>query len=843
MAFEHLSLPFRLTGLYNSPYGSGPGKQQVINEPGEQTVNNKKNRAEHGANLKGKSSQITKEWEQEQIARKEEFLPELPSAVPLFLQIDPALFDPDSLRSFGIEVISEEEDGFVIGASADLNLSTLNDKIEKFIKEEGRYKDKAAQLWDIVTGKQWRLDRILSKPLLEKWGDIDEAEVLVVDIAIACHNHVPAYPARGDEEKVSDAEYEKKVAKWEEKWSKKIAERDGIAFQRQGELEEFLIGYGSNLLSGYVEASDSFSCRIEITGKGLKDLVLNYPYVFEVEEYDDLRQSLSLGEELKDLKQLDIMAPGADAPKVCVIDSGIQENHILLAPGINPDHSLNYVGADPEEVADKVGRGGHGTRVAGVVLYPEFPIKENPVQLTKWVQNVRVLDKDNSMPFNLYPPDLVKDIVEFYKEQYNTRIYNMSISSRAGYWTSRMSKWAESIDRRVWEQDILLVLPTGNLIKDTIQAKLNHGEGYADYILNPVSRIANPGQSLFALTVGSICKGEYEDDDVKSIGESDFPSAFTRSGMGIWDSIKPELVEYGGDYVIEKLGSHRMVSQRNETSLHLVRSTLDGGPATAIDGLGTSFTSPKIASILSDLESLFPEESTLLYKALLVQSARWPEKIFKKEPKLNYLRLYGYGLPDKERATSNHDHRITLVNSNSIVPKEADVYEVQLPEDLRKPGDSYDILVEITLTFKAEPRRTRAGFRSYLSGWVDWHSSFLGEGIESFKQRIISQKEVVSGTENINEEKIPWNIHSRANAGINGVKLNNSATQKDWVILKSNKLTESFCIGVVGHAGWEKNLKREIPYSIAVSFEAINKDIEIYERIQARNEVKVDIQI
>lgn len=115
--------------------------------------------------------------------------------------------------------------------------------------------------------------------------------------------------------------------------------------------------------------------------------------------------------------------------------------------------------------------------------------------------------------------------------------------------------------------------------------------------------------------------------------------------------------------------------------------------------------------------------------------------------------------------------------------------------------------------------------------------------MESFKQRIITQKEVAPETENINEEKIPWNIHSRANAGINGVKLNHSTTQKDWVILKSNKLTESFCIGVVGHAGWEKNLKREIPYSIAVSFEAINKDIEIYERIQARNEVKVDIQI
>lgn len=496
-----------------------------------------------------------------------------------------------------------------------------------------------------------------------------------------------------------------------------------------------------------------------------------------------------------------------------------------------------------DDIADEVKNGGHGTRVAGIVLYDKLPITTNSVQLTKWVQNVRVLDKDNQIPSYLYPPDLIRDVIEHYTGEFKTRVYNMSITSKRGYITTRMSKWAESIDHIQWEKDVVIVLPAGNLTKQAIQNHVNGKLDYADYLLIRKSRIANPSQSLFSLTVGSVAHGEYEDADVKSIGDRDFPSSFSRTGLGIWGSIKPELVDYGGDYVIEKNGTNRLASQRKETSLHLVRSTLDGGSATAIDGIGSSFTAPKVASILAELEARFPEESTLLYKALVIQSARWPEKVFKQSASLNYLRLYGYGLPNLDRATTNTEHRMTLVKTSRIVPKEADIYEVKLPENMRRPGDSYDILIEVTLTFKAIPRRTRSKFRSYLSGWIDWHSSAFGESSEGFKKRLLVSDGEADVEENVNEEKIPWTIKNRSNAGIQEVKLNHSAHQKDWAIVKSNKLTDSFCIGVVGHAGWEKDLKQEIPYSVTVSFEAINRDIEIYNLIQVENQLQVQIEI
>ena len=50
--------------------------------------------------------------------------------------------------------------------------------------------------------------------------------------------------------------------------------------------------------------------------------------------------------------------------------------------------------------------------------------------------------------------------------------------------------------------------------------------------------------------------------------------------------------------------------------------------------------------------------------------------------------------------------------------------------------------------------------------------------------------------------------------------------QKDWCIIKSNQLSDAFCVAVRGHKGWGGLFKAK--YSLAVSFEAINQDIQKY---------------
>jgi len=103
--FQHLNLVQVVQRKPFIGYGGGPKK-------GEAAKYNLEHRREHFDNLTGQINFIKENWEKENIAREENNLPELPikNVIPLFLHIDLAK-DLESLKSFGIEIISEEEDG------------------------------------------------------------------------------------------------------------------------------------------------------------------------------------------------------------------------------------------------------------------------------------------------------------------------------------------------------------------------------------------------------------------------------------------------------------------------------------------------------------------------------------------------------------------------------------------------------------------------------------------------------------------------------------------------------------------------------------------------------------
>ncbi|MFB2880116.1 hypothetical protein [Floridanema aerugineum] len=65
--------------------------------------------------------------------------------------------------------------------------------------------------------------------------------------------------------------------------------------------------------------------------------------------------------------------------------------------------------------------------------------------------------------------------------------------------------------------------------------------------------------------------------------------------------------------------------------------------------------------------------------------------------------------------------------------------------------------------------------------------------------------------------------------------------QKDWTFVNSFDLTEAFCIAVVGHEGWNNDPEASVPYSLVVSFEAIEADIEIYATL-AKAQVLLEVE-
>ena len=165
---------------------------------------------------------------------------------------------------------------------------------------------------------------------------------------------------------------------------------------------------------------------------------------------------------------------------------------------------------------------------------------------------------------------------------------------------------------------------------------------------------------------------------------------------------------------------------------------------------------------------------------------------------------------------------------------EAHVFQIPIPEEISSVGEDYDILVEVTLSYAANPRRTRRYVKGYLSTWLDWCCSRIGERAETFASRIFTTGAIIDDNGDFN-----WVLGDAVNRGAaEGYSRKNGTLQKDWCIVKSNQLSDAFCIAVRGHKGWGGVFKAK--YSLVVSLEAINKDIQIYEPI--RNEIESVIE-
>ncbi len=241
---------------------------------------------------------------------------------------------------------------------------------------------------------------------------------------------------------------------------------------------------------------------------------------------------------------------------------------------------------------------------------------------------------------------------------------------------------------------------------------------------------------------------------------------------------------------------------------------------------------------------MYPDESINLIRALIAQGARLPGDFFLNPTKTS-VQHFGYGLPILERVTKNTDHRITFYNTGEIKAEEGHIYSLKIPEELRNPGDEYDIALEVSLAYSAQVRRTRQKTKSYLSTWIDWTTSKIGESFDDFKDYALRtheeeepnyDKDYRNGLRSFN-----WKIRSRSDFGeVQDINRNNSSLQKDWTVIKSYELPEEISFAVRGHKGWDKN-KMEVSYALAVSIEILGTDIPIYESIRIENEIEIEV--
>lgn len=848
--FPHLHLAFR--GTYSPKFPQTGRKELDIIKAIRADPKS------HASRIRGILERMRQVDDQLRKLRAQHGSPAIPADKGFLLKL-PEGMDVDQLvRALGVELVAETEEGLMLVSSADLQFAKLEEVLSQFETGAGGLVA-GSSLLDIYyqSDDERRLRNILAPEVLALWP-LADATIYTFDLGIqtATSTRDVKWPPVKPRKNESKTEFlQRREAERGKVWEAANIEWDEKAEARVNELNQFIQHYGGEIVSGMISDQarqeeigmvfpDSVQVRVRMSGAGFRDVILNFAHLFDVVLPPELQHDATERPGRQDEPQLVVRPPANESATVCVIDSGIEEGHRWLEPAIDSATSRCFLpGVAADDVADYVSPQGHGTRVAGAVLYPSEIPSAGEVEPVAWIQNARVLNADNKLPDALTPEEYLQQVVaHFHVAPRFTKIFNHSINANVPCPKQRMTSWAAKLDQLSHEQEVLFIQSAGNQNRDRgnqanpgLCDHLDAGKQPPAHLLEASMRIANPAQSLHALTVGSIAGAVFEDADMRSFAAGEHhPSGFSRAGYGEpWSVVKPEVVEVGGDFVHSKYPP-RLVRLHPEVAIELLNSTMHGAPAYSKDGAGTSFATPKVAHIAAHLQNLFPASSPLLYRALIVQSARWPGWAENEADKDKVLKLIGYGLPSLERATINSESRVTLItpDAETLPSKQLHLYTIRIPDELRNAALEARIRIDVTLAYTALPRRTRARRTGYLETWLDWETSKLGEPSDQFLARM------ENGGKSAHKE-FPWTLHKQKGRGeAEETSRNRGSVQKDWAIFDSFNLPEEFAIAVRSHIGWNHlDGAGTARYCLAVSFEVLGGEVPIYSLIE--NEIQV----
>ena len=240
--------------------------------------------------------------------------------------------------------------------------------------------------------------------------------------------------------------------------------------------------------------------------------------------------------------------PPEGAPWVCLLDTGVNEQHPLLKPVA--DTADMHV-CDPAWGTED--RQGHGTSMAGLAIYGDLIEKlssSNAINLSHRLESVKItphpeFHEDRSL-FGAFTKESIHrvEITPFRK-----RVYVMAVSATDSRDRGRPSSWSAAIDSLSFGSDDLqrrlIILCAGNTDPNE-----RHHHPYS----NMTDSIHDPGQAWNALTVGAFTEKVVLDTQkypgwqpVAEFGDLS-PSSCTSMewGENSWP-IKPDIVMEGGN--------------------------------------------------------------------------------------------------------------------------------------------------------------------------------------------------------------------------------------------------------------------------------------------------------
>src|SRR5699024_7900111 len=276
-----------------------------------------------------------------------------------------------------------------------------------------------------------------------------------------------------------------------------------------------------------------------------------------------------------------------DAPAVCILDTGITQNHHLLKDLTDSKDCHAYHAAwGTDENHTHSAKRGHGTEMAGIALYGDLVDvfdSSSSFTLRHRLESVKILCPTDSLPSTLYPATMrfaVETVTGVNPQR--KRVFALAVSEaftddsipngRPSSWSGALDALSagnyrqyclpEPVQLSIFNDDLqssltphLFVVAAGNASLPSLSSESGHHletlPPHPEYLDREV--IESPGQSWNALTIGAFTSTTtIRDDDLRHkrlISRTGELSPWSRTSVR-YDSdwaIKPDVVFEGGN--------------------------------------------------------------------------------------------------------------------------------------------------------------------------------------------------------------------------------------------------------------------------------------------------------
>lgn len=573
---------------------------------------------------------------------------------------------------------------------------------------------------------------------------------------------------------------------------------------------------------------------------------MNENAVGQQEWVDDLLQRLQINEDFN--------------VKVCILDSGANNGHPLLNPLLSDSDTLTVNAA--WGTADHKPGSGHGTLMAGIVGYGNLEnalADKNAIIVTHRLCSVKILppDTQEGTPKELWGAVTSQGISRAEIENpEKVLLFCMAVTSTEDVERGRPSSWSGAIDNLTFgdgENQRVIIISAGNVLDESSWSL------YPDS--NMISSVQNPAQSWNALTIGAYTAKVLINDPAfnaySPVAPSEGLSPFS-SSSSTWEKkwpVKPDVVFEGGNLLKapdDTFSLHYDLELLSTSKKFATGKSFDTFSATSAATAQASWFAAKVATE-------YPNAWAETIRGLIVHSAEWTKPMFdqfglqaNKTDVGKLMKLFGYGVPNIERAMYSSESGLSMIAQEYIQPfvlkdsnaslNEMHFYKLPFPEEVLLQLNTLKVKLKITLSYFIEPGAGEIGWKDryrYQSHGLRFDVNNVGETEEEFKKRI----NVLAREE---DEKLQNNSGSGRWA-IGSINRSYGSIHSDFWEGTAADLATCNMIGIFPVIGWwreRKHLKRvdtKTRYSLIVSLETEKEDVQLYTEI--KNLIKIPIEI